>query len=61
MAQNAEGEVEEIDWTAFEDGNYHGMEGSGWDVDESAIEQSRDGWDSGGEGPSVDDGHGVQV
>ncbi|KAM0709450.1 hypothetical protein Q7P35_003488 [Cladosporium inversicolor] len=59
--ENAEGEVEEIDWTAFEDGNYHGMEGSGWDVDESAIEQSRDGWDSGGEGPSVDDGHGVQV
>jgi hypothetical protein len=46
----------EINWTAFEDGNYHALEGSGWDTNESAIEQSRAEWNGGGEGCSVNDG-----
>lgn len=33
----------EINWTAFEDGNHHALEGSGWDINESVIEQSRAG------------------
>jgi hypothetical protein len=39
----------EIDWVAFEDGDYFAMEGSGWDIDESALAQSRADWNGGGE------------
>jgi hypothetical protein len=46
----------EIDWVAFEDGDYFAMEGSGWDMDKSAVEKSRAEWNSGGEGPFVDGG-----
>lgn len=52
----ADAEDGEIDWTAFEDGNYHALEGSGWDINESIIEQSRAEWNGGGEGSSVNDG-----
>jgi hypothetical protein len=44
-----------INWTAFEDGNYHALEGSGWDINESVVEQSRAEWNGGGEGSSVND------
>ena len=32
------------------------MEGSGWNIDESAIEHARAGWDGDGEGSLIDDG-----
>jgi hypothetical protein len=46
----------EINWAAFEDGNYHALEGSGWDTNESVIEQSRAEWNGGGEGSLANDG-----
>lgn len=51
----AESKALEVDWTLFEDGNYDGTQGSGWDVDELAADQSLAEWNGGGEGCSVND------
>lgn len=32
--------IDEVDWVAFEDGDYDGMEGSGWDTCEATTETS---------------------
>lgn len=37
MREKTDAEAEEVDWVALEDGNYHGMEGSGWDIEETVI------------------------
>jgi hypothetical protein len=46
----------EIDWVAFEGGDYFAENGSGWDIGESVVEQSRAEWKGGEEGFSVDGG-----
>jgi hypothetical protein len=56
FATDAESKALEVDWALLEDGNYDGMQGSGWDIDELTADQSRAEWTGGGEGSFADDG-----
>jgi hypothetical protein len=55
FAADADREIYEVDWTLAEDGDYDGMQGSGWVTDGSDIDESRADWSGGEEESSAGD------
>jgi hypothetical protein len=55
FAADADNDVHQVDWAMAEDGDYDGMQGSGWDIDELMVGQSCGEWDGDRERISADD------